>query len=633
MDVTSSNTCDGCYVNPAEIRQQPWDPRVCIEDCRAQFLRTAYPGWTETEGWREGCGSLDRGTALSEFWQLYWCDSVFCGVANSQGGLGQDPNVNFVINTCQNNGFFNIFDPGPPPAEFACTTETKPTSCSPTGTPSTTTPPQATESGKSQTTTESSTLAGPGVIPQPTTNPKTSPSTSGNELTGQGKAAIAICSVLALLLLLSLVVVFIRRRKQRKALAGAGLRPRRSPDGGIIIDHSIGPTSSPTPLITPVKTAGGGVRTIIAPPLRLRDHKFTLPSIFRRGGDRSPSPPLTPLTTADEQPSDSGGAVHFPTSPLYSPTTSKLTPRYERVGGVAAIPRTYTSTSAAARERERQYSQHYAPSGVGRAVATAGGPYNRGSGSASSVYSATGGEPSTGHSSMRNETSIAAPSPSLSPMRPPRPHEEVLDIPGLLGTSSSAGSSIRAASGGGGGGSTAAGRTWDFGDGIGARSSPRRTAASGSGTPTSPPPPQPPLSPPAVRALQRAPPGVAPSPSPSMTSSSSSVLRGSAWREHATGSTPVPATPTTPRAPPPSVASGRTATTGTTWRSPPSSTPPPPYYARLSERDSPVPQEVVPEKKVTFDFEERADVAGAAGSGYAWAGSSTQESGTGKKAG
>ncbi|KAL2265306.1 hypothetical protein VTJ83DRAFT_6406 [Remersonia thermophila] len=587
MDTASSDSCGGCYFNPAEIQQQPWDPRACIQDCRAQFLREAYSEWTETSGWKEGCASLDQGTAASELWQLYWCDRVFCGVANSQGGLGQDPNVNLIINTCQIHGFYNIFDPGPPPSDFACSTNAPPESCRPRRTPSIPAPPRETESGLIQTATASSTSYPTGTL-------RTFASAHSTGITNHGKAVIAICSVLALLLLLALIAVCMRRQRRRETLAGAGLRPRRGPDGGILGDNSIGPTSSPTPLITPVASSGG-VRSILAPPRHRRDHQFALPSIFRRGNGRSPSPPLTPLTTADELPSDTGGEVRFPTSPVYSPTTSKLTPRYERVGGAAAIPRTYSSTSAAALERVRRYSQQ-PPS------------------------SSTTGGPSTGHSTLRDEVPIAAPSPVLLPLRPPRPHEEVLDLPGLLGTSSSSARlSSRVPSGGAGGGSAAAERTWvDVGDGVGARNSPRRSAPGGPRTPRLPTP-LPPQSPPPTKALPRSPSAVESSASPSTTWSSPAGLRSSTWNEHAAGST------STQRLRPPSAASGRFAVTGTTWRHPPPSTPPPPY-ARLPERDGPHPQEVAREQKGPLASED------AGGSVYAWTGPSAQEPAAGKYA-
>jgi hypothetical protein len=80
-DNTSQDACGVCYVNPAEIQPEPWNPGVCIENCKLQFLRTVYADWTEKDGWPEGCKELQARAELHGFWQLYWCDHVFCGVA------------------------------------------------------------------------------------------------------------------------------------------------------------------------------------------------------------------------------------------------------------------------------------------------------------------------------------------------------------------------------------------------------------------------------------------------------------------------------------------------------------------------------------------------------------------------
>ncbi len=88
----TDSACE-CYVNAAEIQQGRWqeDPSVCLRNCKAQFLRSVVKGWGEDVGWPDGCGKLNKGVAVHEFWSLYWCDSTFCGVGiNQTGGLGQD---------------------------------------------------------------------------------------------------------------------------------------------------------------------------------------------------------------------------------------------------------------------------------------------------------------------------------------------------------------------------------------------------------------------------------------------------------------------------------------------------------------------------------------------------------------
>ncbi|GAB1313454.1 hypothetical protein MFIFM68171_03664 [Madurella fahalii] len=127
MEGASTVTSDcRCYFDTADIKQGRWreEPALCIQRCRAQFLQSLSSDWEEHSGWPNGCRSLNRAMSIREFWSLYWCDSTFCGVGiNRTGGVGQDPNVDLIINTCQNIGFYSIFDPGPPPLDFKCNTE------------------------------------------------------------------------------------------------------------------------------------------------------------------------------------------------------------------------------------------------------------------------------------------------------------------------------------------------------------------------------------------------------------------------------------------------------------------------------------------------------------------------------
>ncbi|KAK4245338.1 hypothetical protein C7999DRAFT_43147 [Corynascus novoguineensis] len=359
---TTDNAACQCYVNTTEIQKGrgPEDPRECLTNCKAQFMKSVLEGWDVSNGWADGCASLNRGVKVQEFWSLYWCDSTFCGVAiNQEGGLGQDPSVDLIINTCHNIGFWGIIDPGPPPPSFRCITEADTVSiCSATVTPTSqtqTTPGRQTDAGglstsvgiNTQATTTAHLSSTPTVLslhPESTVSvatvssaPSPSSTTTGSSLTGQGKAAIAICSVLAVILLLSILFSWLRHRNRRNESFHRGLRFRQG------IPQDTGATSSPTPLITPV-TSALGTRTPLTPPLRLRDRKF-LPSILRPGS-RSPSPPLTPLTPAHGlQPGGVGGAGPsrlFPSSPICSPTINKLTPRQER-STLASTPRIYTN--------------------------------------------------------------------------------------------------------------------------------------------------------------------------------------------------------------------------------------------------------------------------------------------------
>ncbi|KAK4034707.1 hypothetical protein C8A01DRAFT_48956 [Parachaetomium inaequale] len=531
---TVGNACE-CYVKTAEIKQGRLqeDPGECLRNCKAQFLRSVLNGWQENEGWVEGCGSLNRGVAVQEFWSLYWCDSTFCGVGIDQGGgLGQDPSVDLIINTCQNIGFYSILDPGPPPPNFTCRTEAETSrvcSASMMQVPQTTqgrqpgvaSPISASTTPRIMTTTQAKSTPAvvasqPTSAPPATTEspaPPVASTTSGSNLTGQGKAAIALCSVLALILLVTFALVWLRRRKRRKASFHRALRSRRG------LPHGGAPAGSPTPLISPASSAIG-TRTILTPPLRLRERRF-LPSILRPGS-RSPSPPLTPLTPAySPQPGGGGGggAGVFPSSPISQRPHNRHTPHLHRlppspVAPFLLFPSRIWKRARLARinlfpARDNNHNNNH--------------NMNRGSASASSCY--TGGTSSTAHSSLRHEipigipffmgTAAAAggmsgsgrgsgrdatppplfsspppappgsppPPPSPWPCRPPRPHEGMLQIPDLVTPAAAAAASNTVGVGGSRAGSVA--------------------------TPTPPPPPPPPLSPPPTRALPKTPAGPA----------------------------------------------------------------------------------------------------------------------------
>jgi hypothetical protein len=137
-------------------------------------------------------------------------------------------------------------------------------------------------------------------------------------------------------------------------------------------------------------------RPPLTPPLRLRDRKF-LPSILNRQS-RSPSPPLTPLNP-----------VHFPSSPICSPTTNRLIPRHERT------PKMYGPGSPP-----------LSPPPIPPAYFADSNRGSLGSNStvtfAGSTKSADVAQAAVSVSSLRKEP---------LPYRPPRPHE-ASDIPDLV---------------------------------------------------------------------------------------------------------------------------------------------------------------------------------------------------------
>lgn len=194
-----------------------------------------------------------------------------------------------------------------------------------------------------------------------------------------------------------------RRKKHRSGLDDVRGRSRSR------LDNFVAPRGSPAPLISSSQDS----RPLI-PPLRLRDRKL-LPSILRSSHNQSPSPPLTPLTPAHSHGGGGGGhsSVVFPSSPITSPTTNKLVPRHERT------PRVHgTSGSLPSLPSPALFGMH-----------GSGAPGSRGS------LSSYGAGSTTGLSSLRNEAfsySGTASPPPTSPTRPPRPHEEPLEIPDLV---------------------------------------------------------------------------------------------------------------------------------------------------------------------------------------------------------
>ncbi|KAK3314524.1 hypothetical protein B0H66DRAFT_593246 [Apodospora peruviana] len=417
-----------CYVDSSQIHPMPAqgsrDP--CVQSCKNHFMSTVVmAAFNDVTGWQAACGKLTSDTPTEQFWPLYWCDSTFCGVqVNQTGGLGQDPMVDQIINTCQGPGIgiWNVFDSGPPPVDFVCQTDKSPGRTACHGSPSPNQKLEPTSQGAASGPTSTSSTR------HPTASPTISdahgvggaPSTTSRDNLSKGaKIALVVCSLIALLTLILVALLCLRRRHRRKKLKSQHFRSALNSRSHRPIDsHNNFPCrgSAGTPLISPAgstTTADHGATPPLTPPLRLRDRRLLLPSILRTGGsgfgNRSsdPSPPLTPLTPAyspnnsfyhhhaNGGGSNGGGA--FPPSPICAPTTNKLVPRYER-----------TPTPRLPQQQSLPLPQI--------AFAAAAGT-DRGS---------------SGHSmsSLRHEiTGTQAPG---SPPRPPRPHEQPLEIPDLL---------------------------------------------------------------------------------------------------------------------------------------------------------------------------------------------------------
>ncbi|KAK4166241.1 hypothetical protein QBC43DRAFT_298874 [Cladorrhinum sp. PSN259] len=260
-----------CYFNTADIKKGAWqqDKKVCLQNCRLAFLKRLLSAWDDNAGWVKGCGILraDNKTtgpfdAEDRFRDLYWCDSTFCGVAiDPSGGLGQDPNTDTIINTCQNIGFYNIHDPGPVfPAGFKCFTEANDTGSECNGYAANNIP-QVTETSGSRETIAGSTLSSEtasfaaavwstssivgfstsaptpattrfplsstyfSVLTTQTSDPdsataaaaaNTSSTTSNSPLSTLSRIAVGVSTALILLAITCAVLLCLRRRKRRR---------------------------------------------------------------------------------------------------------------------------------------------------------------------------------------------------------------------------------------------------------------------------------------------------------------------------------------------------------------------------------------------------------------------------------
>ncbi|RYO93267.1 hypothetical protein DL762_001216 [Monosporascus cannonballus] len=313
------------------------NPTACIRACRDQFIR-ARSGETG-DNYRDICRILSRSGPNEDLWELYTCDSTFCGVANC--AVDQDPNVDLIINVCRGYNYYSIFDPGPPPSPKPeiCANEVKvnpdPEQSDQRGRPSETAEvsvegiktltlqndPSSTvfssTSSSSATPTPptpegNSTSTAPDIVKVEATQPSTG-------LAAGSKAAIGICASIALIVIILLTLFVMRRR--RKDPKGYLRAVRRSPHHH---SHSFSqaPIGAHTPLITTPPSAAAASRTAPStpPPARLSDRKFLslIPTLGGGGGD----------PTAPSSPSSVYPSSEYLGAPLASPTHASPSPSY-----------------------------------------------------------------------------------------------------------------------------------------------------------------------------------------------------------------------------------------------------------------------------------------------------------------
>ncbi|KAI1088963.1 hypothetical protein F5B19DRAFT_400889 [Rostrohypoxylon terebratum] len=283
--------------------QQP-----CVDRCYNQFVEEWYG---KTHGGFPGvCSQLADRQPSTELWRLYCCDSTNCGVVTEV--KGQSPSVDLIINKCQNVGNYLIYDPGPPQLNnFNCSSLTNesaggesilPTSLSnssPSAIQSATPTSSATAAATSLSSKLNSTASGLGAVPSTTMG-----------LTEGSKAAIGICSSLAIIAILFLVGFLINRRRSRP-MSFAGARDSHPPNSAPRLNprsSSSPPSGSHTPLITPPSPAKGHPLT---PPARLSDRRF-LPPLLKQGQGQGPFYSGTPISSLAGAPED---RAYHPTAP------------------------------------------------------------------------------------------------------------------------------------------------------------------------------------------------------------------------------------------------------------------------------------------------------------------------------
>ncbi|KAF5612526.1 uncharacterized protein FSUBG_1333 [Fusarium subglutinans] len=282
------------------------DPPLCISLCRERFLKELVLGGETIERVCEVLQDRDWMEKEQPFRALYCCDAQACGVDNlGQGGkdhpgppqpyhicdpesLNEDKDCQQAKGTDKSQDASSQTTSRASAAESTLHQTTKPTTLETTSVPIQSSIPETTYS----TTTDPSTLA--------TSDPSSSDSNNTNKGMPLGvKVTIAIISVVGLLAIAALIFCLLRRRRSRKT------------DIRRLIKHPSSPpprADSPTPLVSPTISHTDPDGVPLTPPARLGERRFL----------------------ADEP-------NGFPTSPVYSPTSSKLSPRHERT------PRIYSA--------------------------------------------------------------------------------------------------------------------------------------------------------------------------------------------------------------------------------------------------------------------------------------------------
>ncbi|EFX06302.1 hypothetical protein CMQ_6623 [Grosmannia clavigera kw1407] len=303
------------------------DPQDCINNCRESFfslLLDTPPSEDDSTDTTpsEVCSLLSADGISDILWQLYWCDSAFCGVWIEAGTSGQDPNVDRLINQCQNIGYSSVYDPGSPASDYSCSSLLMAVSA---GNPCwNTVEVSATSTSDSSILTSPAAAMAPSLITGELPTPLISPARSRNS-------------------------------------AASSARPS-SLNGGV-----------GTFATAAYGAYGGGSSTAETWPSHPpRDHRrgrsrFLPARLFRRDIRRGTSPPLTSLSPPPSPTTGGGGGgaggfygytdtsipYYFPSSPSCAPTTNRLEPRRE----AKPMPRAARLNLREMRQKQQQQQQ------------------------------------------------------------------------------------------------------------------------------------------------------------------------------------------------------------------------------------------------------------------------------------
>ncbi|KAH6656709.1 hypothetical protein BKA67DRAFT_655023 [Truncatella angustata] len=345
-------------------------------------------------------------------WDLYCCDTKYCGLGVVGTAARQDPNVDGIIDQCKNIGISGIVDPGPPQRDRCGPTSEDPfkvMSIS-SGTAdhggftgmqieiSTTSITSLTpiQGDSPAITTETGTDA----LNTSTPMAPTASSVSLHGLKTGDAVAIGVCATIAALALFLALLCVCRRRRRSKVYIKTPPRSRA------FVAHDQPPTGSRAKLVTSPHDFLPKSLQPLTPPMRLRDRRYLSPVTSHH-----------PIRSFFAPSYSSQSESIFPEHSIPPRTTGKPLPRYTRHAVLTSIQSDTVMDTLADVPRSSMSSVISRPTNVS-ILNTA---------KSSSIATTT---------TTTTTTEITNParhgSPPLSPIRPQRPHNSPLNIPGLL---------------------------------------------------------------------------------------------------------------------------------------------------------------------------------------------------------